>query len=171
MTKHTKPFWAKKGPEAASTPAAARRGDTGLVSTEVALLVPVTLFGFVLLIVAGGRIVQAENDVASAAQEAARAATFYNSRSDASAQATSIAAANLATSGLSCALGEDVSMVVLPPSDSTGNDVSSLAPDSIVAVTVSCTAELSDVVALGVPGSRTFRAEAYERVDVFRSNP
>ncbi len=150
--------------------------DRGMVSTEVALLVPVTLFGFVLLIVAGGRIVQAETDVKSAAQEAARAATFHNSEAAARAEASTVAAANLTASGLSCALGEIVSTVVLPPSGaaggaSTGLQSGSLQPNSVVSVTVTCSADLSDVVALGVPGSRTFTAEAFERVDVFRSNP
>ncbi len=171
MTKHMKRFWVKTGQGSATRPLDAPAEDAGMVSTEVALLVPVTLLGFVLLIVAGGRIVQAESDVKSAAQEAARAATFHNSQADAGAEATAVAEANLSNSGLSCALGENVSMAVLPPVGSAAVSSTDLAPDSIVSVTVSCTADLSDVVALGVPGSRTFRAEAFERVDVFRSNP
>lgn len=160
----------------AGTGSVGAAGDSGMVSTEVALLVPVTLFGFVLLIVAGGRIVQAETDVKSAAQEAARAATFHSSEAAASAEASAVASANLTASGLSCALGEAISTVVLPPSGSSrgataGLNPSSLEPNSVVSVTVTCSADLSDVVALGIPGSRTFTAEAFERVDVFRSNP
>lgn len=144
----------------------------GLVSTEVALLVPVVLLGFVLLITAGGRIVQAESDVKSAAQEAARAATFHDSVGAAAAEASAVAAANLATSGLSCVLGSDVTLdVQAPVGSSASGSATVLLPDSIVSVTVTCTADLSDVVALGLPGSRTFEAEAFERVDVHRSTP
>jgi len=143
----------------------------GMVSTEVAVLVPVVLFGFVLLLVAGGRIVQAESDVQSAAQEAARAATFFDSVSAARAEADLVAAANLETSGLSCAFGRQVALDVLEPASGGSSSAGGLQPDSIVQVAVSCTADLGDVVALGIPGSRTFQAEAFERVDAFRSSP
>lgn len=136
-------------------------------------MVPVVMLGFVLVIVAAGRIVQAESDVKTAAQEAARAATFHNSTADAAAEASAVAAANLATSGLSCALGQEVDFGVQASastaSSTEGPDV--ILPDAIVSVTVSCTADLSDVVSLGLPGSRTFEAEAFERVDVHRSTP
>lgn len=139
--------------------------DRGMVSTELAICVPVVLFGFVALVMAGGRLVQAEGEVASAAQEAARAATLHNSLGPARAAAESIARANLAESGTTCgAGGPRVDLVVDDPSGA-------MQSGATVQVTVACVADLSDVTRVGLPGAMEFRSEAREIIDQFRSSP
>ncbi len=138
-----------------------------MLSTELALLVPIVLFGFVSLIMLGGRWVQAETDVMSAAQEAARAATFKSSFAAASAQARQTAQSNLTTAGQSCTAGP------LVVSTTTSAGAADLQPGTIVTVTVSCTADLADVSHLGsaIPLSKAFTATAHEVVDTYRSSP
>ena len=50
--------------------------ERGSVSTEFAIVMSAILLGFFALAIYGGRVVQAENDVRSAAHEAARAASL-----------------------------------------------------------------------------------------------
>ena len=47
-------------------------------------------------------------------------------------------------------------------------DTTALRPGGQVLVRVSCTARLSDLALLGVPGSRTFTATSVEVVDRWR---
>lgn len=139
--------------------------EEGMVSTELAICTPVALFTFVALVMAGGRVVQAEGEVASAAQEAARAATLHSSVGGASSAADAIARSNLAQAGTTCrAGGPIVNMVVDGASGGMGNG-------AVVTVTVICVADLSDVTLVGMPGTMTFRSEAREIVDTFRSSP
>ncbi len=139
--------------------------DHGGFSTELALVMPVVFLGFVALIMLAGRTVQAETDVASAAQEAARAATFRNAFVDAEATAQAIAEVNLATAGLSCAANGPI------VDTTTSVGAADLQPGVLVTVTVTCTADLSDVAHLGVGQTQTFTATAHEVVDTYRSSP
>lgn len=43
-------------------------------------------------------------------------------------------------------------------------------PGGLVGVTVTCTAAMSDVALIGVPGSRTFSSRAVEVVDRYRGD-
>lgn len=134
--------------------------ERGLVSTEMAVVIVTFFAGFLMLVIFAGRVGQATNDVRSAAQEAARAASLAPTAADAREAATATAAANVATSGVGCARGLAVS-----------TDVSNFAPGGSVSVTLSCTASLSDVSSLRLPGSRTYTATAIEIIDRFVSSP
>jgi len=133
-----------------------RRGDGGAVTSEMAVVMVAFIAGFLMLVVYAGRVGQAGNDVRSAAQEAARAASLQANPTQATEAAYDVAAANLTTSGVACANGLSVS-----------TDTANLVPGGFVTVTVSCVASLSDVASLNVPGSRTYTASATEVIDLY----
>lgn len=135
-----------------------RRDDRGAVTSEMAIVMVVFFMGFLMLVVYAGRVGQAENDVRSAAHEAARAATLEATPADAEARARAVATTNLSASGVACAGGSNIVV-----------DTSNFVPGGWVTVTVSCNADFSDVTSLAVPGSRTFTASAAEVIDVYRS--
>ncbi len=134
-----------------------RDDERGAVATEFAIVMAAILLGFVALAVYGGRVVQAENDVRSAAQEAARAASLEGNPGAADASARSVAIANLARSGVSC------------PTPLIGVDLSQFAPGGQVTVNITCTASFGDVGSLGVAETRSFSASATEVIDRYRS--
>ena len=136
-----------------------RTDERGAVSTEFAVVMTAFLTAFMLLVVFAGRVAQAENDVRGAAQEAARAASLAGTPSQATVEAQHVAAANLATSGLSCANGLDIAV-----------GLGRFQPGGWVTVTITCTASFSDVGSLGVAGSDTFTASATEVIDRYRSD-
>lgn len=136
-----------------------RRDENGGVSTEFAVVMTAFLTAFMLLVVFAGRVAQAENDVRGAAQEAARAASLAGTPDQASLQAQQVAAANLTTSGLSCANGFDVQV-----------GLDRFQPGGWVSVTITCTASFSDLAGLAVPASRTFSGTATEVIDTYRSD-
>ncbi|MDE0805253.1 MAG: pilus assembly protein [Acidimicrobiales bacterium] len=136
------------------------RADRGLVSSEMAVVMVTFFAGFLMLVVFAGRVGQATNDVRSAAQEAARAASLAATPDEARQAAAEMASANLTTSGVGCARGLSVSA-----------DVDDFRAGGVVAVTISCTATLSDVSSLRLPGSRTYTATAIEVIDRFVSSP
>ena len=132
-----------------------RPPDLGSVAVELTLLVP--LFVVLLLaIVHGGRVLHARTQVRAAAESAARAASLARTPRDAAAAAQTAALQNR-VSGASCR-----SMHVEV-------DLASFHPGGAVAVTVHCTANLSDLGLLGVPGSRTISARSVEVVDRWRA--
>jgi len=139
--------------------------DDGLLSTELALLVPIVLFGFVSLMMVGGRVVQAETEVQAAAEEAARVATLHNRFAVAAAEARRTADANLVTSGMTCAAGGPTVVTA------TSAGPVDLVPGTTVTVTVTCVADLRDVTHLGLPAVKTYTATAHEVVDIYRSSP
>ncbi len=134
------------------------RSERGVVSTELAIIMPVFFAGFLMLVVFAGRIAQAEGDVQSAAQEAARAATLTGDAGTADAVARSVVDSNLQAAGMACANGLNVAV-----------DVTDFNPGGYVTVTVICNADFSDVTSLAVPGSRPFSSQAREIIDVRRS--
>jgi Flp pilus assembly protein TadG len=133
--------------------------ERGLITTELAVLMFPFIVGCVALVTFAGRISQAEGDVQSAAQEAARAATLTGDAGQAASVARSVAVSNLADSRVACAGGIDVDVAT-----------AGFAPGDYVTVTVTCTARFSDVAYLRVPGSRDFRYTATEIIDVYRSS-
>lgn len=132
-----------------------RANDSGSAAVETVLIVPV-LVALLMFAVFGGRVATAKNHVVSAAQDAARAASLRDDPAAAAADATATAKSSLAAAGVSCS-SHDVSV--------DGN----LDPGGLVTVRVSCTTPLSDLILLGLPGSRTLTATATERVDTYRS--
>jgi len=134
------------------------RSERGSVSTEFAIVMAAILLGFMTLAVYGGRVVQAENDVRSAAHEAARAASLEGSPEAADAAARNVAAANLARSGIACG-----------PTPTVTVDVSQFAQGGQVTVTITCNASFGDVGSLGVASSQAFQASATEIIDNYRT--
>lgn len=130
--------------------------ERGAVATEFAIVMAAILLGFAALAIYGGRVVQAENDVRSAAQEAARAASLEGGPGAADAAARSVAVANLTRSGVSC------------PTPAIGVDLSRFGPGGEVTVTITCTTSFGDVGSLGVADSRQFSASATEVIDRYR---
>lgn len=132
--------------------------DRGSVAVEVAVVAP-ALLALLMLAVVAGRVTQASGDVQSAATAAARAASLRATPAAATSAAQDTADANLADAGLACA-----SRQVTTSSDQ-------LRPGGSVTVAVTCTTDLSDIVLLSVPGSRTFSAQATAVVDTWRGGP
>ncbi|MCP3859947.1 MAG: pilus assembly protein, partial [Phycisphaeraceae bacterium] len=95
------------------------------MSVEFAIVMAAILLGFVALAIYGGRVVQAESDVRSAAHEAARAASLEGSPEAADASARTVAVANLTRSGVACG-----------PSPEVVVDVSQFGPGGQVSVTI-----------------------------------
>lgn len=131
--------------------------ERGSVSTEFAIVMAAILLGFFALAIYGGRVVQAENDVRSAAHEAARAASLEGSPGGADATARSVALANLTRSGVACG-----------PQPAITVDLTQFGPGGQVTVTVDCQASFADVGALGVASAAVFSASATEIIDTYR---
>ena len=129
--------------------------DRGSATLELVLLTP-ALVMLLLLVVAGGRIVEARGQVDGTAREAARAASIARTSSEATTAATQIAQARLASAGLTC------------QSLTVDTNTARFQPGGSVTTTITCTVDLSDLVALTIPGSRTLTASATEPIDVYR---
>lgn len=135
--------------------------EEGMITTELAIVMFVWLLGCVALVVFAGRVAQAEGDVQSAAQEAARAATLTGTPGQAQSTAQQVAADNLTESGVACTGAPAIQV-----------DISDFTPGGYVTVTVTCTANFSDIAYLNVPGTRDFQSTATEIIDFYRSeNP
>jgi Flp pilus assembly protein TadG len=131
-----------------------RPGERGSAGVEAAVAVTsLLLAGF--FIIGGLRIVGSGGDVSAAARAGARAAAAAPDLGAANRAASKVAVEVLAERGVAC---RDVAV-------SVDGD---LEPGGVVAVAVSCTVSLADVVLAGFPGSRTFSGRAVEQVDVIR---
>ncbi len=127
----------------------------GAIALQAAAMAPLLAL-VVLLVLFTGRVVSANISVQAAAHEAARAASLAGSSADAAVAAEAMAAANLTAGGLTCR-----SLTVTP-------DLSQFQPGGWVSVTVTCTADFSDMTLLSVPGSRSFSETAIEVIDTYR---
>lgn len=136
----------------------ARPAERGSVTVEFAVVVVAVLAGFVPLAVFGGRMVDTDLQVRSAAHAAARAASLRDHPDDATRDADAVARANLTAAGQPCPHHLDVTV-----------DTTNFAPGGTVTVTIVCDADFSDVATLGVAGSRRFTATAVEVIDTYRS--
>ncbi|NNE74297.1 MAG: pilus assembly protein [Acidimicrobiales bacterium] len=125
---------------------------------EFAVMASVFILVIFGLVAYGGAIAEAEGDVQSAAQNAARAASLV-SQGRAPAEARAVANANLAAAGRSCRGGRSVAITAWTHSPGTGG---------YVEVTVTCTVDLGDIAPGNAPGSRTIVKTAREVVDTFR---
>lgn len=133
----------------------AATGDAGSSTVEVTLLAPL-LLALLLFVVLCGRLVSVQLDVDAAASGAARTGSIARTEAAARAQAEQTARDTLAARGLSCA---DATVTV-----TTGG----LRPGGAVTVSVACRVPLSDLVLLGVPGSRVVTATATSSIDQWR---
>lgn len=134
-----------------------RRGDeAGSATAELVILTPLLIL-FLLLVVALGRLSGARGEVDGAAAQAARAASITRDPASATLAAQQTAAAALASEHLTCAnLGVDV-------------DTAAFTPGGTVAVTVSCTVDLSTLTGLHLPATRTLTDRFVEPIDAYRS--
>lgn len=134
-----------------------RRGQRGTAGvTEIVLLTPLFLL-VAMFIVEVGRVQGAHTEVAYAAREAARAAAQLSPGS-APGAANQVAAATLASEGVSCA---PLNVAV---------DTASIVPAGTAKVTVDCTTGLGDLGLLRLPLSVHVHTSAIEVVDTIRGD-
>ena len=130
--------------------------EQGAAAVELAILAPV-LVVLLLFVVATGRVVLAHQEVGAAAADAARAASLATSVPGAQLAATQAAQADLAGHGVTCARF------------TTSVDTSNFTRGGAVRVTLSCTASLSGLALLALPGSTTLSANATAPIDLHRN--
>ncbi len=134
------------------TPTSRARGEHGSMALELVLVTPLVLV-LVLFVAFCGRITRTQSIVRDAAAAGARAASLRQQPSAARSDAEAAVLASLAGHASACA------------SSTVRVDTSLLRPGGQVSVEVSCSASLSDLALLGVPGSRTLTARSVEVVD------
>ncbi|MFF4748143.1 TadE/TadG family type IV pilus assembly protein [Streptomyces sp. NPDC001268] len=137
----------------------AARGDRGSYALETAVLAPV-MIGLLLLLVAFGRVVDADGTVDSAARAAARAASLERDARAAQAKAQDAANRSLHGEGVTCR----TSSVVV---DTAGYALD-IGAEANVTATISCTAHLSDIGLPGLPGTKTLTASWTSPLDTYR---
>lgn len=131
------------------------RGETGSAATELVVLVPmaVLIVGFIILV---GRMSSTQQDVNSAARDSARAASVNQTPGAGAGDARAVAEATLGERDVSCSnLSVDV-------------DTSQFVAGGQVAVTVSCTVEVADLLGLGIPGGRELTSTSVAVIDTYR---
>jgi Flp pilus assembly protein TadG len=133
----------------------ARRGDDGSAAVELVLITPLLVLVW-LLIVAGGRMVQARIEVDSAARQAARAASIAGDPASAASDASAAAQAALASQHLTCG------------NLAVAADTSDFTPGGQVTVQVSCTVSLAGLSLLHLPGAETLSSRFASPIDVYR---
>ena len=159
VTKSRRPF-GQRGVPGGSPPRANKSNDRGSLSVELVVLAP-ALALLLLLLGAGGRVVEVQGHIDGAARDAARAASLARSSFQASALARQAALADL-TAGSWCA-PRSVSVLVsgypaVGPLPAGGADV---------AVTVSCEVNMSPFAALGLTAQMRFTGQAVAPLDPF----
>lgn len=132
--------------------------ESGAVSIELVLLTPLLLL-MLLFVVALGRVVSARMEVDGAAAQAARAASIARDPLTATAMAKQAATTALGSDGVTCG---DLAVTT---------DTADFAPGGQVAVTVTCTVALSDLVGLRLLAAETLSSTATSVVDTYRSTP
>lgn len=137
----------------------AGRGERGSVSLEAVLLTP-ALLAFLLVAIYGGRVAMARQSVHAAAADAARTASIARTEGSALAGARASAGATLAAEGIRC-LSTQVDLDTSAFSTPVG-------VAGTVSATVTCTVDLTDLVAPGVPGTRVMTATATSPLDTYR---
>ncbi|MDK0524823.1 TadE family protein [Streptomyces sp. ML-6] len=135
------------------------RRDRGSYAVETAVLAPV-MIALLLLMIAFGRVTDADGAVDSAARAAARAASLERDASSAQAQAQDAAARSLQGEGITCR----TSSVVV---DTSGYALD-IGVEATVTATVACTANLSDIGLPGLPGAKTLTASWTSPIDTYR---
>lgn len=142
----------------AAPDAGAAATDRGAAATEMVLVMPVLIL-FLFLVVASGRLTDARSDVVSAAGDAARAASLERTAGAAEAAAQRIATATLAGEGIECDGGARTRIT----------HEGAFGPDTVVHAHVECDVPTGDLALLALPGTIVVEADAWERVDPYRS--
>jgi hypothetical protein len=130
------------------------RDDRGSAAAQLAVLLP----GFILffgLVTYSGRSGEAQAATDGAARWAARTISLARSPDDAVADAEADAASTLRVGRAACRT----------------MDFSPVITDTEVTVTISCEVDVSELILLPVPGSRTIEASATEVRDRFVEGP
>jgi Flp pilus assembly protein TadG len=136
------------------------RGERGSMSVELAIVTP-GLILLLLLLAAGGRVVEAQGHIDGAARDAARAASLAGSPDQAGKIALQAARADLGTSSW-CAGGSVQAPVTGFP---TGGDL--VGPGSDVRVTVTCDVNMSPFRLLGFGATMHFSGTGIAPLDPF----
>lgn len=137
-----------------------QRTDRGSAAIETAIIAPWLLILIGAAIV-GGRIQVAGGAIEEAAHDAARAASISRTKAEASQAAYAAATATLSQQGLHCAR-----LTVTP--NLAGFDTP-LGQPATVSVSVTCVVDFRDLVADGLPGSKTMSATFVSALDSFRT--
>ncbi|WP_378267013.1 TadE/TadG family type IV pilus assembly protein [Amycolatopsis pigmentata] len=132
------------------------RADRGSVATEVTLVAPFLVMLLVFVAVVIHRGVDARLRVEDAAHQAARAASIERTPVTATGAARSAAASALSAAGLTCA------------SLSVDTATDGMHSGGTVAVTLSCTVDISQALILGGISQKRLSANAIEPIDRWR---
>jgi TadE-like protein len=136
----------------------AAANDTGSAIAELVILI-VVFFGFILAVVFAGRLTTGSARVEAAARSAARTISIARDPEAAQAAAEAQAAKMVARGSAICATW-DFRPVIDPEPE----------PD-VVTVDITCTADLSELSLIELPGSLSYSASADEVLDVYREEP
>jgi Flp pilus assembly protein TadG len=136
------------------------RQDRGSASLETAVLAP-ALIAILGLMVAFGRITDAEGAVDAAAHAAARAASLERDAGTAQSAAQDAVTRSLDGDGVTC----QTSNVTLD----TSGYATGVGEAATVTATISCTANLSDIGVPGLPGAKTLTASWTSPIDTYRA--
>ncbi|MFJ5779257.1 TadE family protein [Streptomyces sp. NPDC093094] len=134
-------------------------GDRGTAALETAVIAP-ALIALLGLMIAFGRVVDADGAVDGAAHAAARAASLQRDAATAQSQARAAAQASLSGDGITCQ-NTDVTV------DTSGFSFD-VGQTATVTATISCTADLSDIALPGLPGAKTLTATFTSSLDTYR---
>jgi Flp pilus assembly protein TadG len=133
-----------------------RSDESGSVALELVLLTPLLLL-MLLFVVALGRMVSARMEVDGAAAQAARAASIARDPATAVAMAQQTATTALGSDHVTCG------------HLSVTTDTADFTPGGQVAVTVTCTVDLADLVGLRLPASETLSSTSTSVLDTYRA--
>lgn len=133
--------------------------ERGSISLELVILAPFFLL-VILGLVFAGRVALAEQAVRAAAADGARSASIARTQGEAVQAASSTVQIRLAEQGLHCA-----STTVTADTAAFG---SAPGTPGTVSVAVSCTVDLSDLAAPGIPGSMTLDVDQASPLDTYR---
>jgi Flp pilus assembly protein TadG len=139
---------------------ARRRGERGSLSVELVVLAP-ALAVLLLLLGAGGRVVEVQGHIDGAARDAARAASLGRSSLLASQLARQAAVADLGPTSWCAPRSIAVQVSGYPPAGPLP------AGGADVAVTVSCEVNMSPFTALGFTAHMRFTGQAVAPLDPF----
>lgn len=135
-----------------------RKNERGSATLELTLLTPL-LLSLLLLVVAGGRIVNVRGDLDAAARDGARAASLARTSEQARIDATAAVDASLVERDLSCS---DPAYDI---------DTTNFRAGGTVAVKIDCSVSLSDLTMLPLPSGKQLSASFTEVVDTYRVVP
>ncbi|MGP4049376.1 TadE/TadG family type IV pilus assembly protein [Streptomyces sp. 2A115] len=136
------------------------RRNRGSYALETAVLAPV-LIAVLGLMIAFGRVTDAEGAVDAAAHAAARAASLERDATTAQSAAQDAVTRSLDGDGVTC----QTSNVAV----GTSGYATDVGEAATVTATIACTADLSDIGLPGLPGAKTLTASWTSPIDTYRA--